>query len=277
MSVTGRWSRRSFVRALSAGAAGAAVPPGLWSTAGRSRREAPGAPDLPPRVVALRTEGGNFRFDPEGLRLDPGDSLVWLNMGDFHTATAFHPDHSKLLGQDLPLRIPEGAEPFHSGMLGLSGGTEFEHRPTVPGVYDYFCQPHYSFGMVGRFIVARAGDSSPEAYPPSDLNEASREQMPAVEAVLGPRGRAFEWASRVNGLLWSRAHRRAPGEAFRAVEAGSRDDGQLRDHLGSLDAEFRDRLRALGQALSSGTDYETLVRLADDAKAVLRRAGAAGN
>lgn len=265
-----------MLKALSGGVATALVPPGLH---GHGRRAADawqeGDGNLPPRVVALRTEGGNFRFDPVGLRVDSGDSLVWLNMGDFHTATAFHPAHSHLLGQDVPLRIPAGAEPFHSGMLGLSGGTEYEHRFTVPGVYDYFCQPHYSFGMVGRLIVGSGEESRPR--PLAELNEASRERMPSAEAILGTAGRTFEWAARLNGLLWLRAHREPTDAAFRAVEERIVADGALREVLGSEVGHFTARVSDVGEALGGEADYESLVRLADRAKAVLRRGGSHGN
>ena len=265
-----------MLKALSVGVAAAAVPPGIHVHAGGQAGDPrAGDGELPPRVVALRTEGGNFRFDPVGLRLEPGESLVWLNMGDFHTATAFHPDHSDLLGPDVPLRIPEGAEPFHSGMLGLSGGTEFEHRFTVPGLYDYFCQPHYSFGMVGRLIVGSGEGIRPR--PLSELNEASREQIPSAEAILGETGRTFEWAARLNGLLWLRTHDEPTDAAFRAVAERVAADDALRQVLGSGGDEFRARVSDLGEGLRAGADYESLVRRADRAKAVLRGGETRGN
>ena len=125
------------------------------SDAARDTGSGPNAADLPPRTVALRTQGGAFRFDPGGLWLQPGSSLTWLNMGDFHTTTAFHPANSKLVGGKLPLRIPARAEPWHSGMLGLDAGTQYERRFMLEGVYDYLCQPHYGFGMVGRLVVGQ--------------------------------------------------------------------------------------------------------------------------
>lgn len=264
------------MKSLSAGVASVAISPaGPVGTLRRLSRERADPGELPPRVVALRTEGGNFRFDPVGLRLDTGESLVWLNMGDFHTATAFHPDHSHLLGRDVPLRIPEGADPFHSGMLGLTGGTEFEHRFAVPGVYDYFCQPHYSFGMVGRLIVGDGSEADPR--PPAELNEASRDQMPSMETVLGARGRTFEWASRLNGLLWLRSHREPTDAAFRAVEEGVAGDDALQEVLGPGAGEVEARVSELGEALSAGADYESLVRRADRAKDLLRRETGRGN
>ena len=124
--------------------------PAEWPT----RSHAPPAvDDLPPRVIGLRSLGGAFRFDPVGLLIEPDTEVIWLNMGDFHTTTAFHPDNVDLLPTGVPLRIAPGAVSWHSGMIGLTASTQFTHRFTAKGVYDYFCQPHYGFGMVGRIVV----------------------------------------------------------------------------------------------------------------------------
>ena len=111
------WSRRRLLGTTAGALAGLGViRAGLWlgGSGPASSTEDEGDEKLgglPPRVVGLRTSGGNFRFDPVGLRIEPGTNLTWLNMGDFHTATAFHPDNGHLLGGDVPLRIPKGAEP----------------------------------------------------------------------------------------------------------------------------------------------------------------------
>src|SRR5207302_7899440 len=44
------------------------------------------------------------------------------------------------------LRIPEAAIPWDSGFL-VNRGDHFEVRLTVPGVDDYYCQPHEAAGM----------------------------------------------------------------------------------------------------------------------------------
>ncbi len=112
MTTHSKWSRRKFVGATGGILTGVGmIGGGLW-LAGRSpavgtgEKGDEGRAILPPRVVGLRTSGGNFQFDPVGLRIEPGTNLIWLNMGDFHTATAFHPDNGHLLGGDVPLRIP---------------------------------------------------------------------------------------------------------------------------------------------------------------------------
>lgn len=228
---------------------------------------------LPPRVVGLRTLGGTFRFDPEGLLVEPDSDVHWLNMGDFHTVTAFHPLHSNLVPTEVPLRIPPGAEPFHSGMLGLTGGTQFTHRFTVEGVYDYFCQPHYSFGMVGRLVVAGARGGPAVTRPDSQLIKVAQGKLPPVEVIVGAAGVAYEWASRLNGTLFEAANGREPaGPAEAVVEAVHRHE-QLRAWVGE------DQWPALEQALDAfaeeakrGNNYESLLQRADEAKARLGKA-----
>lgn len=291
-------NRRDFLRWTASSLAGLGLAPLLAAT-GRAGPDAPSAAGrpspasrasgparrlvgddgLPPRAVGLRSLGGDFVFDPAGLRLEPGDALTWLNMGDFHTTTAFHPDNGDLLPGDVPLRIPEGAEPWHSGMLGLDGGTEFSHTFRVPGVHDYFCQPHYSFGMVGRVVVAPPDGPTPTARPASELIDVARAEMPAVEVVLGDAGRAYEWSARINGVLLLRAHgEAAEAPAGRLAEgmAGDRRLADLLERAGESD-RASSTLESFVEAVSTGAGYETLVDRADRAKAPLSAAvGSAG-
>lgn len=272
------WKRREFVRAVSYGLAGWTLAPGALLGAARTDglagliHRAARTGGLPPRTIGARTRGGDFRFDPAGLLVELGDEVVWLNMGDFHTATAFHPANAHLLAVDVPLRIPAGAEPWHSGMLGLTA-TEFRHRFTVPGVYDYFCQPHYSFGMVGRIVV---GEADSAGRPLDELNEASRAQMLEVSSIVGPAGRIYEWAARLNGVLLLAANDLDAQPAAGAVAAGVvRDEalGRLLDGAGLGDA-FARALSRFVEAVKGGVDYEALVARADEVKAVLASARA---
>ena len=279
------WSRRDFVKLIGGGVAAAGlVPAAAAAGVPSSRRAGRGSPGtsagaLPPRTVGLRTQGGDFGFDPVGLLVESGSAVTWLNMGDFHTATAFHPDYANLLPGDVPLRIPEAAEPWHSGMLGMTAGTEFEHAFEVPGVYDYFCQPHYSFGMVGRIVADGPRGGPAVTGDDGALNEASREALPPVETITGPAGRTFEWASRINGLLLLRANRGNAGSAAAAVAARTAADGDLQRVLEDAGAasSFRSGLDRLLSGVRSGTGYEELVGLADAAKATLRSARAAAS
>lgn len=117
------------------------------------------APATTFEVRAVMTkDGGDVYFDPIGLRIEPGDTVRWIQVDGFHSVTAYHPANG-----DRELRIPERAHPWDSGMLLAeypAKGSTFEHTFTVPGVYDYLCIPHEAAGMVGRIVVGE-----PEAGP----------------------------------------------------------------------------------------------------------------
>src|SRR5690606_34344147 len=129
-------------------------------------------------------QGAHVWFDPVGLLVAPGQTLLWRNddRGNSHTVTAYHPD----IG-DRPLRWPAGADPFDSGYL-LPGGS-FSIMLTVPGIYDYYCVPHEHAGMVGRIIVA-GGPHDPAALENGDIPEVALAAFPAVDEILA-KGRVL--------------------------------------------------------------------------------------
>ena len=98
------------------------------------------------------TDGSHVWFDPIGLRIEPGQTVRWINLdpGNSHTATAYHPTNF-----EHPLRIPEEAQPWNSDYL-LPNET-FSVTLAVEGIYDFFCIPHEHAGMVGRIIVGQPG------------------------------------------------------------------------------------------------------------------------
>jgi len=239
----------------------------LRRLAGARAGGVPDADGLPPRVIGLRTSGGNFRFDPVGLRMDAPGTLHWLNMGDFHTTTAFHADNADLVSGEMPTRIPDGAPSWHSGMLGLTAGTQFETEMPVEGVYDYFCQPHYGFGMVGRVIVGRPR-GGPGTRPLDGLPDAVRENMPSVDRIMGDAGRSFEWASRLNGVLYLLANDRDAVAPARALAGAIAEDAALGRHLGGDGALGRvaEDAGAFADAVAGEENYEALVARADELK-----------
>lgn len=260
--------RREFVRGILEGTVGLAALPLVPRV---SRSLGGPAAALPPRVVGARTRAGDFVFDPPGLGIQPGETVVWLNMGDFHTATAFHPRYAELLSDEVPLGIPERAEPFHSGMLGLEE-TVFEHRFQVPGVYDYFCQPHYAFGMVGRLVVGREADG-PGARSDSELPAAVRASLPPWEVIVGPAGRTWEWAARINGVLLLRTRGTEAAPAAQSVREGVLSDSTATNLLRKAGVRnaFAERLGPFVRAAGEGS-YEALTEHADVLKGFLDQA-----
>jgi len=100
-----------------------------------------------------------FYFEPVGLFIEPGDTVSFIAQSPHHTVTAYHPLHGK------PQRVPEGVEPFSSPMVPI--GSSWEYTFDVPGVYDVWCGPHESYGMVMRIVVGEA--SGPAMATPDDF------------------------------------------------------------------------------------------------------------
>jgi len=157
-------------------------------------------------------------------------------------------------------------------MLGLMDGTQFEHTFTVEGVYDYFCQPHYLFGMVGRIIVSAEGSGQKHvARPLSGLPEVARDTMPSVESIMGPGGRAFEWAARLNGVLYLIANGEDPVPSARRTRAGIERDSELQDLVAAAGQGGRLSASLAGflEGVEAAAGYEDLVVRSDSVKSEL--------
>lgn len=131
-----------------------------------------------------RKDGSHVWFDPAGIRLEPGQTVRWLNLdpGNAHTATAYHPANFH-----RPRRIPDGAMPWDSDYL--LPDESFAVTLTRPGVYDYYCVPHEHAGMVGRIIVGapQAGGwmiNPPKTDGDEAMPEAALNAFPSVEEIM---------------------------------------------------------------------------------------------
>lgn len=206
-------------------------------------------------AILARTRNGRFEFEPPALWVEPGERVVWLNVNDFHSSTAYHPDNGKAR------RIPEKASAWDSGIFGLDvRAVSFSYRFVEPGVYDYFCRPHELLGMQGRVVVG-AGATSPEPVP-GDL--------PPVEQVTGAARQAYRWEARLNVALWQMIEASA-GEAagtaerlvsdFRTADDGARE---LRQRLraGRAIRQFEQGLNDLASAVRAG-DFEAALAASD--------------
>lgn len=99
-----------------------------------------------PRNVVEMTDALNYA--PSTITIDAGDSIVWRNTSSLvHTVTA-DPDRAN---DPSHVRLPDGAEPFHSGEIAPGG--QYQRRFDVAGRYRYFCVPHEAAGMVGEIEV----------------------------------------------------------------------------------------------------------------------------
>jgi plastocyanin len=92
------------------------------------------ASDIPRNQVAML----EFHFRPESLNVFAGDTVTWVNKGNFpHTTT------SAVNG------TPDGLwDTKH-----LARGESFSYVFSQPGTYHYFCRPHKGLGMKGVVVV----------------------------------------------------------------------------------------------------------------------------
>ena len=91
--------------------------------------------------------GGNVGivYVPDSLTIAQGDTVEWR--GDF----SMHPLSSTT--------TPAGAPGWHAG-----ADTLFDYIPGNHGTYNYHCDVHFSFGMVGKFIVSQ---TVPDLFSPA--------------------------------------------------------------------------------------------------------------
>jgi plastocyanin len=148
------------------------------------------SPRLPLAAAAVEirmvgnADGSQVWFDPVGLRIEPGQTIRWINLdpGNSHTATAYHPKNF-----ERPLRIPEGADPWDSDYL--LPNESFTVTLTLEGVYDFFCVPHEHAGMVGRIIAGRPSPSSAsrlsaQAPGAESIPEIALRAFPSVDEIM---------------------------------------------------------------------------------------------
>jgi len=119
---------RSVRRAL-----GLAVVLTLW--AGLLAGPAVAQSNSEPAAVVGMTN--TLSFTKDTVRVEVGETVRWENSSVVvHTVTA-DPEEATM---DKSVRLPDGAEPFHSG--NLEAEETFEYTFETPGRYTYFCVPH---------------------------------------------------------------------------------------------------------------------------------------
>jgi len=122
-------------------------------------------------------------FDPEVVWVNPGGTVTWKNVDeDPHSTAAYAPDNGK------PRRTPDGTQGWDSGILGT--GETFTQTFDAEGVYDYYCLPHESLGMVGEVVVGQPdvknqpGLATPQDSLPGKAPAALKKLDDRVRTVL---------------------------------------------------------------------------------------------
>jgi plastocyanin len=96
-------------------------------------------------------------YRPPSLTVETGDTVVWKNTSArAHSVTAYEqgiPDEADYFATG-GFDSEQAARDAWDGAAGaINSGETYEHTFEVPGVYEYFCIPHESGGMVGTVEV----------------------------------------------------------------------------------------------------------------------------
>lgn len=138
--------------------------------------EMPSGPSPRADVTMLSGDGGQH-FEPHVVWVEKGGTVTWTLESGTHSTTAYHPQNDK------PQRVPDGASAWDSGVLTEQGAT-FEHTFETKGVYDYFCIPHESMGMIGSVIVGTPDPHDQPALQPPQ-NDLPGEAPAKIEELNG--------------------------------------------------------------------------------------------
>jgi len=107
------------------------------------------------------TPEGRYIFDPPVLKIEPGDTIEWVNVNDSHSSTAYSTES----GWDIQ-GIPSGGVSWDSrdsktlNEYGERWSFTFPYD-TPEGSYPYFCSYHEFAGQVGLIIVGEFSELDP--------------------------------------------------------------------------------------------------------------------
>ena len=95
--------------------------------------------------------GTMFRFEPDNLTIKVGTTVKWINNsgedGPRHTST----DDPEWETPQTPAVLPAGGQKWRTPFL--RPGESATHTFTTPGKYQYFCETHGPYGMIGNITV----------------------------------------------------------------------------------------------------------------------------
>lgn len=110
-------------------------------------------------VLMVTSDDGEYYFDPIGLHVQPGDTIQWTIESGSHNTVSYDE------------RIPESAETWNTEII--SDGSH-ELVAETEGTYDYYCMPHQTLGMIGRFVVGEPSGPAEGSTPDhGDVPESS--------------------------------------------------------------------------------------------------------
>src|SRR5687768_242240 len=87
------------------------------------------------QAVTFSVSASGFSFNPQVVNINVGDTVIWSDLdGGFHNVAA----------ENGSFRSPEGANTF-------------SHTFNSAGSFDYVCEPHALYGMIGTVNVSEGG------------------------------------------------------------------------------------------------------------------------
>lgn len=92
-----------------------------------------------------RNDEGPMIYEPQFLRIAPGDSVRFIPTQPGHNAAS------------ITEMLPEGATPFRTN-INEDATVVFD----IEGSYGIKCSPHYAMGMV---MLIEVGEGAPQALP----------------------------------------------------------------------------------------------------------------
>ncbi len=111
----------------------------------------PTATPEPESTAEVTVQVGPVSFSPQLVVIEPETTVVFEHDSGQHTVTFYHEDNGTVQ------RVPEGVsaldQPVEIGSI--------DHTFSTAGVYDYFCRPHQSQGMVGSIVVGEPTAGEP--------------------------------------------------------------------------------------------------------------------
>lgn len=108
-----------------------------------------------------RGEAATMVFEPDFLRIAPGDTVRFIAADPGHNA------------ESVPEMMPEGAEPFKGAI-----NEEIEVTFDLEGLYGIKCLPHYAMGMVMTVAVGEVSEV-PQDYLEGRIPPRARERFEA--------------------------------------------------------------------------------------------------
>ena len=111
------------------------------------------------KVVVVSVDSTNLRFSPETITLTEGDSVRFFWSGELLAHNAV--ERNGLFDSGEPMRNVDYTYTFEIG---------------ENGTYEYVCEPHEEFGMVGTIVVEPA---------PINQEEVELQETPADKSLPG--------------------------------------------------------------------------------------------